>query len=75
VAGGPWIYAHRDLGEPLLPDGSPVRRPVVPLLVPPFSEDFLAVVDSGSPISLADEQLFTWLGVDVKQADPLYEVP
>jgi hypothetical protein len=35
----------------------------------------LAVVDSGSPISVADAQLFEWLGVDLLTAQPLYEVP
>ena len=70
-----WTYAHRDLGEPALPDGTPVRRPVVPLLIAPHAEEFLAVVDSGSPISLADAQLFHWLGIDLRTATPLYEMP
>ena len=70
-----WSYDHRDLGEPALPDGSLVCRPVVPLIVAPFSEDLLAVVDSGSPISVADSQLFKWLGVDISRVKPLYEVP
>ena len=70
-----WSYDHRDLGEPPLPDGTPIRRPVVPLAVAPFTEDLLAVVDSGSPISVADAQLFKWLGVDITTVRPLYEVP
>ena len=47
----------------------------MPLIVAPFSEDLLAVVDSGSPISVADAQLFKWLGVDISMVPPLYEVP
>ena len=70
-----WSYDHRDLGEPALPDGSRVCRRVVPLIVAPFSEDLLAVVDSGSPISVAEWQLFKWLGVDISRVRPLYEVP
>ena len=70
-----WTYPHRDLGEPALPDGTRVRRPTVPLQIGSFSEDLLAVVDSGSPISVADAQLFKWLGVDLAKSTPVYEVP
>jgi hypothetical protein len=70
-----WTYPHRDIGEPPLPDGTPIRRPFVPLQVPLVSEDLLAVIDSGSPISVADAQLFKWLGVDIANATPVYEIP
>lgn len=70
-----WSYPHRDLGEPALPDGSVVSRPTVRVHIEGLSENLLAVVDSGSPISVADAQLFSWLGVDLSTADPLYEVP
>ena len=40
-------------------------RPTVPLQIGSFSEDLLAVVDSGSPISVADAQPFKWLGVEL----------
>lgn len=29
---GTWVYAHRDLGEPVHVDGSSILRPVVPLV-------------------------------------------
>lgn len=70
-----WTYPHRDIGEPPLPDGTPVRRPTVPVQIPSVSEDLLAVIDSGSPISVADAQLFKWLGVDLANAEPVYEIP
>ena len=35
----------------------------------------LAVVDSGSPISVADARLFQRLGVDTEPDQPLYDVP
>jgi hypothetical protein len=70
-----WSYPHRDLGERAIREGSPILRPVVPPKVEALSEDLLAVVDSGSPISVADEQLFKWLGVDLRTTQPLYEVP
>ena len=44
------------------------------MIVAPFSEDLLAVVESGSSISVADSQLFKWLGVDISRVKPLYEV-
>lgn len=68
-----WTYPHRDIGEPPLPDGTPIRRPSLTLQIPSVSEDLLAVVDSGSPISVADAQLFKWLGVDITDATPVYE--
>jgi hypothetical protein len=52
-----------------------VLRPVVTVGIPSLSESLLAVVDSGSPISVADWQLFKWLGVDLESTEPLYEVP
>lgn len=70
-----WSYPHRDLGERPIREGSAILRPVVTLKVEVLSEDLLAVVDSGSPISVADAQLFEWLGVDLLTAQPLYEVP
>jgi hypothetical protein len=70
-----WSYPHRDLGERAYREGFAILRPVVPLKVDVLSEDLLAVVDSGSPISVADAQLFKWLGVDFARTEPLYEVP
>jgi hypothetical protein len=75
VGASTWNYPHRDLGEQALPDGSPIRRPTVRVHMEGLSENLLAVVDSGSPISVADSQLFRWLGVDLSTAVPLYEVP
>lgn len=70
-----WIYDHQDLGEPPHVDGSPILRPVVPLIVAKELPAMLGVLDSGSPISVANADLFTWMGIDVATADPLYEVP
>jgi len=35
----------------------------------------LGVLDSGSPISVASADLFTFLGVDIEADEPLYELP
>ena len=35
----------------------------------------LCVLDSGSPISVASADLFTFLGVDIGADDPLFEIP
>lgn len=70
-----WVYPHRDLDEPVFADGSPILRPVVPLILSPDRPDAVAVLDSGSPLSVADADLFAWLGVDVEVDEPLYELP
>lgn len=70
-----WAYPHCDLGEPNLPDGSMVRRPVVTVAPLASTQVLLAVVDSGSPISVADARLFDRLGIDTGNDEPLYEVP
>ncbi len=70
-----WAYAHVDLGEPHLPDGSIVRRPVVTVAPVNSAQILLAVVDSGSPISVADARLFQRLGIDTERDKPLYDVP
>ena len=49
-------------------------RPAVPLMRSPESAQLLGVVDSGSPISLADARLFGSFGVDIDNDPPLYEV-
>ena len=72
---GPWVYAHRDLGEPLHADGSPILRPVVPLVVASDVPAVLGVIDSGSPVSVGSADLFGWLGVDLDATEPLYEIP
>jgi len=48
-----WVYDHQDLGEPVHVDGSPIVRPVVPLIVADELPAVLGVLDSGSPISVA----------------------
>ncbi len=70
-----WTYAHQDLGEPPFADGSALRRPVVPLLFDAGSPSVLGVIDSGSPMSVANSTLFSRLGIDVDHELPLYEVP
>lgn len=69
-----WVYPHQDLAEPPYPDGSPVLRPAVPLMVSPGLPSVLGVVDSGSPASVANATLFGELGVDIDRAKPLYEI-
>jgi hypothetical protein len=70
-----WNYAHQDLGEPSFVDGSPILRPVVPLVVSTELPAVLGVLDSGSPVSVASTDVFRWLGVDLSVAQPLYEIP
>lgn len=70
-----WTYEHVDLGEPPLPDGSAIRRPVVLVVPGRRSSTLIAVVDSGSPMSVADASLFPSLGVDLNHDQPLYSVP
>ncbi len=70
-----WAYAHLDLGEPHLPDGSIVQRPVVTVAPVHSAQILLAVVDSGSPISVANARLFQRLGIDTERDKPLYDVP
>jgi hypothetical protein len=43
-----WNYAHQDLGEPSFVDGSPILRPVVPLVVSTELPAVLGVLDSGA---------------------------
>jgi hypothetical protein len=70
-----WVYPHEDLGEPVHVDGSAVLRPVVPIVVAPGMPAVLGVIDSGSPVSVANADLFEWLGIDLAHDAPLYEVP
>jgi hypothetical protein len=70
-----WVYTHRDLDEPPYPDGSPVLRPAVPVVVSPSLPAVLGVLDSGSPASVADATLFDLAGVDIEHDEPLYEIP
>lgn len=70
-----WVFPHQDLGEPLHVSGTPVLRPVVPLIVAPELPAMLGVLDSGSPVSVANADLFRWLGIDVDRSEPVYELP
>lgn len=70
-----WRYAHQHLGEPPLPDGQPILRPIVTVAVSNHPQVLLAVVDSGSPISVADATLFSRFGIDLAVDEPLFEVP
>jgi hypothetical protein len=69
-----WTFRHVDLQEPWHPDGTRILRPAVPLLRSPGTAQLVGVIDSGSPISVADARLFGQLGVDVDNDPPLYEV-
>jgi hypothetical protein len=70
-----WVFPHLDLGEPALPDGSLIRRPVVTVAARESEIPLRAVVDSGSPISVADSTLFSRLGINLGEDPPLFEVP
>jgi hypothetical protein len=70
-----WTYTHQDLSEPRLPDGSPILRPCVVVSAVASDLVFLAVVDSGSPISAADPAFLAGAGVDVTSAVPVMEIP
>lgn len=70
-----WAFAHVDLGEPMLPDGTAIRRPVVAVATVGSSQRLRAVVDSGSPLSVADALLFARLGIDLEHDEPLFGVP
>ena len=69
-----WRYEHLDLNEASLPDGSTVRRPVVTVGAPGSVRDYIAVVDSGSPVSVADSRIFASLGINIESDAPLFEV-
>jgi hypothetical protein len=55
-----WVYMHRDLDQPPYPDGSPVLRPAVAVVVSSSLPAVLGVLDFGSPASVADATLFIW---------------
>ena len=58
-----------------MPDGAPVLRPVVPIAFAGAAQAVLGVADSGSPVSVANADLFRWLGIDVAVDAALYEIP
>ena len=70
-----WVYQRQDLGEPRFPDGTVVRRPVVTVRASTTGPDYPGVVDSGSPITVASEDLMAEAGIDLGRADPIMEVP
>ncbi len=72
---GWWRYEHADLDEPRFPDGSAVRRPIVTVGTPGSLRDYVAVIDSGSPVSVADSRIFSILGIDIDRDKPLFEIP
>ncbi len=55
-----WVCHRLDLGESVNVDGSPIVGPVVPLIVAAELAAVLGVLDSGSPISVASADLFTF---------------
>ncbi len=65
----------QDFGEPVHVDGSAVLRPVVPLIIADAMLAVLGVVDSGSPVSVANADLFAPLGIDVDRDEPAYGIP
>lgn len=70
-----WRYAHRDLSEPHLLDGSPILRPCVEVTTGVATHAYVGVVDSGSPISVADPAFVAEAGVDLARTEPVMEIP
>ena len=69
-----WTYPHVDLEESPHPDGSLIKRPVVPLMRAPGTAQRRGVIDSGSPISAANVVLFGTFGIDIDNDPRLYEL-
>jgi hypothetical protein len=70
-----WTFAHRDLDEPHLPDGSRIMRPCVEVSNARTDDLYVGVVDSGSPITVADPAFVREAGVDLDTDEPVMEVP
>ena len=62
-----------DLGEPRFPDGSPVLRPCVLVSTIGGRHPYKAVVDSGSPLSVANPEFLAASGIDVDTTMPMME--
>lgn len=69
-----WRYPHVDLGERPLPDGSAIRRPCVTVASERSGIAHIGVVDSGSPISVADPAFLVHLGIDLSNQAPVMEI-
>lgn len=61
-----WTYSHRDLDEPHLPDGSPILRPCVEVSHTASDSLYLGVIDSGSPITVADPGFLIEAGISLE---------
>lgn len=70
-----WTYPHRDLDEPHLPDGLPILRPCVEVSPVGTHAVYLGVIDSGSPVTVADPAFVTEAGIDLASDRPAMEVP
>ena len=70
-----WTFAHRDLDEPHFPDGSPILRPCVEVSPTATDAVYLGVIDSGSPITVADPAFLIAAGIDLDKDQPVVEVP
>lgn len=70
-----WIYPLRDLAENPFPDGSPILRPAVPILIPNQDSVHFGVLDSGSPLSVTSGRFARQAGIDLDSAVPILEVP
>jgi hypothetical protein len=56
-------------------DGSPILRPCVLVAAALSGDAYAGVVDSGSPITVADPAFVAEAGVDLATAEPVMEVP
>jgi len=70
-----WIYPLQDLTETPLPDGSPILRHAVPILIPAKDSVHFGVLDSGSPLSVTSRRFARQAGIDLDAAVPVMEVP
>ena len=70
-----WRFPHRNLGEHPLPDGTPILRPSVVISPGTADTPHVGVVDSGSPITVADPAFVASAGIDIANDRPLMEIP
>jgi hypothetical protein len=56
-------------------DGSPILRPCVEVATGAALHAYVGVVDSGSPICVADPALVAEAGVDIEATEPTMTVP
>jgi hypothetical protein len=56
-------------------DGTPIMRPCVEVTTGSWGVAHVGVVDSGSPITVADPAFVTAAGIDISSQEPVMEIP